>query len=54
MDWMIALGVRLLQIMFVLGVIGSAVVLILAAISEARIAFSPEEEERVDASSEPA
>jgi hypothetical protein len=54
MSWLVALFVRILEIMFFVGAIGSTLVLILAAISETRGALSGEEEEPVDRTPPPA
>ena len=45
MDFLIRTGVRILQAMFLVGVIGSALVLILAAISETKGAVGDDDEE---------
>ncbi len=43
MDWLIHLGVYVLETMFVVGMIGSGVVLVLSAISETRGALGRED-----------
>ena len=39
MEWLVHLGVYILETMFVVGAIGALIVLVLAAISESRGAF---------------
>jgi hypothetical protein len=44
MDWLVHTGVYILEALFLIGAVGSALVLVLAAISEAKGAFGHEDD----------